>query len=433
MKNKTGGVPGNNSLDLEKEVITLEKHEIPTHYYNVLADLPFELEPPTGDLSVLGKIFPKEILKQEMSKERFTKIPEEVRELYALNGRPTPLQRARKLEKAIGTSCKIYFKREDTNTTGSHKSNTAFPQAYYAKQEGYKNITTETGAGQWGSALALACMHFGLNLRVFMVKCSYEQKPNRKTIMHFYNAEVFPSPSNETKIGKEMQEKFPNTGGSLGMAIAEAVEEAKEREDTVYSLGSVLNHVLMHQTIIGQETKKQLEKVGEEADIVIGCVGGGSNFGGIALPFIPDKLAGKEIEIIGVEPSEVPSMTKGEYKYDYGDTGKQTPLMKMHTLGSDYVPAPIYAGGLRYHGVAPLISALLEHKLVRAESYSQEECFAAAKLFAQTESIIPAPESSHAIKAAIEAAKRNKNKTIVFNLSGHGLLVLANYSKALGL
>jgi tryptophan synthase beta chain len=411
----------------------LEKDEIPTHFYNVLADLPFQLDPPQGDLSVLPKIFPKEILKQEMSRDKFIPIPEEVRELYALTGRPTPLQRAEKLEKAIGTSCKIYFKREDTNVTGSHKSNTAFAQAYYAAQEGYKNITTETGAGQWGSALSLACNHFGLNLKVFMVKCSYEQKPNRKTIMHFYNADVTPSPSSETKIGKQMQKDFPNTSGSLGMAIAEAVEIAKEREDTVYSLGSVLNHVLMHQTVIGQEVKKQLEKVGEKADIVIGCVGGGSNFGGIALPFIPDVIKGEKVEIIGVEPAEVPSMTKGEYKYDYGDTGKQTPLMKMHTLGSDFIPAPIYAGGLRYHGVAPIVSALLEHKLMRAESYSQEECFKAAKLFAETESIIPAPESSHAIKAAIEAAKRNENKTIVFNLSGHGLLDLANYSKALNL
>jgi len=411
----------------------LEKDEIPTHYYNVLADLPFKLDPPKGDLEILTKIFPKEILKQEMSTERFIKIPKEVRELYALNGRPTPLQRAEKLEKAIGTTCKIYFKREDTNTTGSHKQNTALAQAYYIAKEGYKNVTTETGAGQWGSALALACKHFGLNLQVFMVKCSYEQKPNRKTVMNMYNANVIASPSNQTKIGKEMQQKYPNTPGSLGMAIAEAIEVAKENEDTVYSLGSVLNHVLMHQTIIGQEVKKQLEKIGEKADVLIGCVGGGSNFAGIALPFIPDKLNGAEIEIIGVEPSEVPSMTKGKYEYDYGDTGKQTPLMKMYTLGSEFVPQAIYSGGLRYHGVAPIISALLEHKIITAESYSQKECFEAARLFAQTESIIPAPESSHAIKSAIEAAKRLKNKTIIFNLSGHGMLDLNAYEKVLGL
>jgi tryptophan synthase beta chain len=423
--------PGNS--EISKKVIMLEKDEIPTHYYNVLADLPFQLDPPQGDLSVLGKIFPKEILKQEMSNERYIEIPKEVREIYAKIGRVTPLQRADNLEKALKTNCKIFFKREDTTLQGSHKINTALAQAYYIKQAGYKNVTTETGAGQWGSALSLACKLFDLNCTVYQVKCSYEQKPARRTIMKLYGAKVIASPSDTTKIGKEMQKKFPNTPGSLGMAIAEAVEVAKEREDTVYSLGSVLNHVLMHQTVIGQETKKQLEKIGESADIVIGCVGGGSNFGGIALPFIPDKLAGKEIEIIGVEPREVPSMTKGEYKYDYGDTGKQTPLLKMHTLGSDFVPEAIYAGGLRYHGVAPIISALIEHKLVKAESYSQEECFLAAKLFAETEGIIAAPESSHALKSAIEHAKKNNGKTIVFNLSGNGVLDLAAYEKVLGL
>jgi len=411
----------------------LEKDEIPTHYYNVLADLPFQLDPPKENLEVLGKIFPKEILKQEMSTEKYIKIPEKVRELYALTGRPTPLQRAEKLEKALGTNCKIYFKREDTNVTGSHKSNTAFAQAYYIAQEGFTHVATETGAGQWGAALALACNHFGLALDVFQVRCSYEQKPYRKSVIHMYGANILPSPSDTTKVGKEMQKKYPNTSGSLGMAIAEAIEVAKGREDTVYSLGSVLNHVLLHQTVIGQETKKQLAKVGEKADIVIGCVGGGSNFGGIALPFVPDKLAGEEIELVGVEPSEVPSMTKGEYRYDYGDTAQQTPMLKMHTLGSEFVPEAIYAGGLRYHGVAPIISALIEHGLARAESYSQKECFEAAKLFAQCESIIPAPESSHAIKAAIEAAKKNNNKTIVFNLSGHGLLDMGAYEKVLGL
>jgi len=282
--------------------------------------------------------------------------------------------------------------------------------------------------------LALACRHFGLNLKVFMVRCSYEQKPLRKTVMKMYGAKVVQSPSEDTKAGKEMRKKFPGTPGSLGMAIAEAIEVAKEKADTVYSLGSVLNHVLMHQTVIGQETKKQLEKAGEKADVVIGCVGGGSNFGGIALPFIPDKLKGRPgLEIIGVEPKEVPSMTKGEYRYDYGDTAKQTPMLKMRTLGHDFVPQPIYAGGLRYHGLAPIISALLDKGLVRAEAYGQKECFEAAKLFAQCESIIPAPESSHAVKAAIEAAKRLKGKTIVFNLSGHGLLDLGSYEKALGL
>jgi len=417
---------------INKNVVMLSKEEIPTHYYNVLADLPFKLDPPTGDLSILGKIFPKEILEQEMSSEKYVPIPDEVRELYAKIGRPTPLQRANNLEKALGTNCKIFFKREDTTLQGSHKINTALAQAYYIKKAGYKNVTTETGAGQWGSALSLACKLFDLNCTVYQVKCSYEQKPARRTIMKLYGAKVIASPSDTTKIGKSMQEKFPNTPGSLGMAIAEAVEIAKEKEDTVYSLGSVLNHVLMHQTIIGQETKIQLEKIGEKADVVIGCVGGGSNFGGIALPFIPDKISGKEIEIIGVEPKEVPSMTKGEYKYDYGDTGKQTPLLKMHTLGSDFVPQAIYAGGLRYHGVAPIISALIENNLVKAESYGQEECFKAAKLFAETEGIIVAPESSHALKAAIEHAKKNNEKTIVFNLSGNGVLDLSSYEKVLG-
>lgn len=411
----------------------LEKDEIPTHYYNVVADLPFELAPPKGDMSVMGKIFSKSILEQEMSKERYIKIPEEVRELYAKTGRPTPLQRAENLEKAIGTNCKIYFKREDTNVTGSHKSNTAFPQAYYIAKDGYKKVTTETGAGQWGTALALAGKHFGLDVMVYMVRCSYEQKPFRKTMIQMYGAKILPSPSTTTKVGREFLAKDPNTSGSLGMAIAEAIEVAKENEDTVYSLGSVLNHVLMHQTIIGQEVKKQLEKAGEKADVIIGCVGGGSNFAGIALPFVPDVLKGEKIELIGVEPKEVPSMTKGEYRYDYGDSAKQTPLMKMHTLGCEFVPQSIYAGGLRYHGTAPLLSALIDKGIVKAESYGQQECFEAAKLFAETESIIAAPESSHAIKAAIERAKRNDGKTIIFNLSGHGLLDLTSYQKVLGL
>ena len=410
----------------------LEKDEMPTHYYNVLADLPFQLDPPQKNLETLGKIFPKSILEQEMTTERFVKIPDEVRELYAKTGRPTPLQRASKLESAIGTNCKIYFKREDTNVTGSHKSNTAFPQAYYIAKDGFKKVTTETGAGQWGSALALACAHFGLELEVYMVKCSYDLKPTRKTLMNLYGANVFSSPTNKTKAGKTFLTKDPNTSGSLGMAIAEAIEVAKENEDTVYSLGSVLNHVLMHQTIIGQEVKAQLGKVGEKADIIIGCFGGGSNFGGIALPFVKNKLDGEQIELVAVEPKEVPTLTKGEYRYDYGDTAHQTPMLKMHTLGNEFVPQAIYAGGLRYHGAAPIISALLEHKLITAESFGQEECFEAAKLFASTESIVVAPESSHALKCAIERAKRNDGKTIVFNLSGHGMLDLNAYQKVFG-
>ncbi|MFA6064562.1 MAG: TrpB-like pyridoxal phosphate-dependent enzyme [archaeon] len=419
--------------ELSKKVIMLTKEEIPTHYYNVLADLPFPLPMPQGDLEILGKIFPQEILGQEMSQEKFIPIPDEVREIYAKIGRPTPLQRADRLEKALGTNCKIFFKREDTTLQGSHKINTALAQAYYIKKAGYKNVTTETGAGQWGCALSLASKFFGLNCTVYQVKCSYEQKPARRTIMKLFGAKVIASPSDTTKIGREMQKKFPNTSGSLGMAIAEAVEVAKEREDTVYSLGSVLNHVLLHQTIIGQEVKKQLEKIGEKADVIIACVGGGSNFGGIAFPFIPDVLKGEKIEIIAVEPSEVPSMTKGEYKFDYGDTGKQTPLLKMYTLGADYVPEAIYAGGLRYHGMSPIVSLLFDHKLIKAVSHTQKECFEAAKLFAETEGIIAAPESSHALKEAIEQAKKNNGKTIVFNLSGNGILDLSAYEKVLEL
>jgi len=429
MENKRRDLTGSK---LGEKVIMLDKDEMPTHYYNVVADLPFELAPPKENLETLAKIFPKSILQQEMSKERFIKIPEEVRELYAKTGRPTPLQRANKLEKVLGTNCKIYFKREDTNVTGSHKSNTAFAQAYYIAKDGFTKVTTETGAGQWGSALALACAHFGLDLEVFMVKCSYDLKPMRKTLMNLYGADVFASPSTQTKVGKGFLKKYPNTSGSLGMAIAEAIEIAKDDKDTVYSLGSVLNHVLMHQTVIGQEVKKQLGKVGEKADVIIGCFGGGSNFGGIALPFVKDKLDGDKVELVAVEPKEVPTLTKGEFRYDYGDTAHQTPMLKMHTLGNEFVPEAIYAGGLRYHGAAPIISALVDHGIVNAESFCQQECFEAAKLFAKTESVVIAPESSHALKCAIERAKRNDGKTIVFNLSGHGMLDLNAYQKVFG-
>lgn len=413
--------------------MTLEKDELPKHYYNVLADINFELDPPKENLELLGKIFSKSILKQETTKERFVKIPEKVRELYARTGRPTPLQRAKKLEKALNTNCKIFFKREDCNLMGSHKSNTAFAQSYYIAKDGFKKVTTETGAGQWGSALALACSQFGLELDVYQVKCTYAQKPARRTLMKLYGANIFPSPSNNTRIGKKLNKDFPKTSGSLGMAISEAISVAKEREDTVYSLGSVLNHVLMHQTIIGLETKKQLKKISENADVIIGCVGGGSNFAGIALPFVKDKIKNKKIELIAVEPKEVPSMTKGEYIYDYGDTSKQTPMMKMFSLGCEFVPKKIYAGGLRYHGMSPIISALKKNNLVYSVAYDQKECFEAAKLFIETEGLIVAPETSHAIKAVIERAKKNDNKTIVFCLSGHGFLDLGAYEKVLGL
>ncbi len=420
---------------MENEIV-LEKEEIPKQYYNILADLPKPLPPPKGDLGILPKIFAKELLKQEMSKERFIKIPKEVREAYSKIGRPSPLYRAKGLEKALGTPAKIFYKREDVSFTGSHKPNTAIAQAYYIAKEGFENVTTETGAGQWGSALSLASMFFGLKCRVFMVKCSYEQKPYRKYIMNMYGADVIASPSSTTEAGKAALKKDPNSSGSLAMAISEAIEVAKSDPKTVYSLGSVLNHVLLHQTVIGQELKKQFAKAGLEPDTLIGCVGGGSNFAGFSYPYMPEIIKGNGPKAIAVEPTEVPTLTKGEYKYDYGDDAKQTPLLKMHTLGSDFVPDPIYAGGLRYHGDAPSLCLLKDLGFIKAESYSQQDCFDAAKLFTKTEGIIPAPESAHAIKStichALQAKKDNEEKVIAFNLSGHGLIDMEGYAKVLG-
>lgn len=418
-----------------KNEITLKKEEIPKNYYNILPDLPKALPKPKGDVSILPKIFAESLLKQENSKKRFIKIPKEVRQIYSKIGRPTPLYRADRLEEALNTKARIYFKREDTTFTGSHKLNTALAQAYFIAKDGYKKVTTETGAGQWGSALSLACMFFDLKCKVYMVKCSYEQKPYRKYVMKMYNASVTPSPSKETKIGQEFLKKKPKTSGTLGMAIAEAIEKAKNDDQTVYSLGSVLNHVLLHQTVIGQEVKKQLKIVNETPDVLIGCVGGGSNFAGFTYPFMKDIIEGKSnAKVVAVEPKEVPTLTKAPYRYDYGDEGKQTPLLKMNSLGHDFAPDPIYAGGLRYHGDAPSLCLLNEEGLIDAESYDQKECFKAAKLFTKTEGIIPAPESSHAIKSAIKHAKdAKKEKTIVFNLSGHGLLDLEGYSKVLNL
>ncbi|MDO8625591.1 MAG: TrpB-like pyridoxal phosphate-dependent enzyme [Candidatus Diapherotrites archaeon] len=423
---------------MNKDEIVLPKEDIPKQFYNIAADLPVPLPPPMGDLSILGKIFPKEILRQEMSTERFIPIPEQVRELYSKIGRPTPLYRARRLEKALNTPAHIYFKREDTTFSGSHKLNTALAQAYYIAQEGFEHVTTETGAGQWGSALALASMFFGLECKVYMVRCSFDQKPYRKHIMAMYGAQVVSSPSTGTAAGRAILEKDPDCTGSLGIAISEAIEEAAQDPTTVYSLGSVLNHVLLHQTVLGQETQKQFEIAGEDPDFLIGCVGGGSNFSGFTFPFLRDVFAKRsDTRMIGVEPVEVPSMTKGEYRYDYGDTAKQTPLMKMHTLGCEYIPDPIYAGGLRYHGVAPLVSLLKERGFIEAEAYSQAECFEAARLFAKTEGIISAPESAHAIRStivhAMEAKKTGEKKVIAFNLSGHGLLDMDGYAKVLGL
>lgn len=417
--------------------ITLDEREIPKKYYNILPDLPTPMEPPLhpGTKQPIGPqdlapIFPMELIKQEVSSERFIEIPDEVRKMYSMF-RPTPLYRALELERALDTPAHIYYKYEGVSPAGSHKLNTALAQAYYNKQAGIKRMATETGAGQWGSALALACKMFGLQCKVYMVRVSYEQKPYRRSMIQTWGSEVVPSPSNDTKAGRDALAKNPNSTGSLGLAISEAVEDAASREDTNYSLGSVLNHVLLHQTVIGQEAKKQMDKAGEYPDIVIGCVGGGSNFGGIMLPFMRDKIRGKKLRAIAVEPSSCASLTKGEYRYDFGDVAKMTPLLPMYTLGNEFMPPAIHAGGLRYHGMAPIISRLYLDKLIEAQAYGQVEVFDAAVLFARTEGIIPAPESAHAIKSAVEEAKKakleGKKKVILFNLSGHGHFDMSAY------
>jgi tryptophan synthase beta chain len=416
----------------------LTEDQMPTSWYNVAADLPFPLAPPLHpgtkqplDPSALEAIFPKSLIAQEISQERWISIPPEVQEILRL-WRPTPLRRARRLEHALKTTCKIYYKDESASPTGSHKTNTAVPQAYYNKMAGIKHLTTETGAGQWGTALSFATNVFGLSCKIYMVKVSYQQKPFRKSLMHIWGANVIPSPSDKTNSGRAILAKDPHCPGSLGIAISEAVEEAAQRSDTNYSLGSVLNHVLLHQTVIGLEAKQQLESAGDQADYVIGCVGGGSNFGGLAFPFIPDKLKRKDLTIIGVEPSACPTLTKGVFAYDFGDTSMLTPLIKMHTLGHTFIPPGIHAGGLRYHGCSPLVSALLDQKLMEARAVPQTQAFEAAVLFAKAEGIVPAPESSHAVKVAIDIARSEKKpKTIVFNLSGHGFLDLASYDKYL--
>jgi tryptophan synthase beta chain len=422
---------------MDKKII-LGEEDIPQNYYNLAADMPFEIEPPLNpstkkplDPKELEAIFCKSIIEQEISKERFIKIPEEVRDVYRIY-RPTPLVRADRLEKFLKTNCKIYFKNESTSPVGSHKLNTAIAQAYYNKKDKVKFLTTETGAGQWGSALSFACNLFDMGCKVYMVKCSYEQKPFRKSVMNMFGAEVFASPSKETESGKNILKENPNCSGSLGIAISEAVEEAAKSNNTKkYALGSVLNHVLLHQTIIGQEAIKQLDSINEKADTIIGCVGGGSNFAGLCFPFLKDKLTGtgkyKNIQAIAVEPESCPSLTRGKYGYDFGDTAGLTPLLKMYSLGSSFIPPAIHAAGLRYHGMAPLICKLYEKGYIQARAYKQSEVFEAAILFARTEGIIPAVESSHAIKAAIDEAKKNDGKTIVFNLSGHGFLDLTSY------
>uniref|UniRef100_A0A7C4B9Y1 Tryptophan synthase beta chain n=1 Tax=Thermofilum pendens TaxID=2269 RepID=A0A7C4B9Y1_THEPE len=420
----------------------LSEDELPREWYNIVPDLPEPLPPPLSPATreplspeAFERLFPRELVRQELSAERFIPIPEELLEVYRL-WRPTPLVRAKRLERALRTPARIYYKYEGVSPPGSHKPNTAVAQAYYNAKEGVGRLTTETGAGQWGSALAFATNIFGLKCTVYMVRASYEQKPYRRVLMHLWGAEVVPSPSPRTGSGRRILEQDPNHPGSLGIAISEAIEDAVSHEGTKYSLGSVLNHVLLHQTIIGLEAVKQMEAAGDFPDYVVGCVGGGSNFAGLAYPFYYLKISGKapkDTRFIAVEPTACPSMTKGVYTYDFGDTARLTPLLKMYTLGHDYVPPPIHAGGLRYHGAAPTLSLLVKHGLFESVAYNQVEVFEAATLFARTEGFVPAPESAHAVKAvidlALEARRRNEEVIILFNLSGHGLLDLQAYQE----
>jgi tryptophan synthase beta chain len=418
--------------------ILLDEQEMPTRWYNILADLPFPPSPPLHPATRqpigpadLAPLFPMELIKQEVSQDRFIDIPRPVQDIYRL-WRPTPLLRARRLEKVLNTTARIYYKYEGVSPAGSHKPNTAVAQAFYNKAEGTKRLSTETGAGQWGSALAFAAKVFELECMIYMVRISYEQKPYRKSMMHVWGADVVPSPSPLTAAGRKIREQDPDSPGSLGIAISEAVEDAASREDTKYSLGSVLNHVLLHQTIIGEEAMLQMERAGAMPDLVVGCVGGGSNFSGLALPFVRERLkSGRKTRFLAVEPDASPSITKGKYTYDFGDAVGMTPLVKMHTLGHTFVPASIHAGGLRYHGMAPLVSGLVEHGIIEAVAYPQKTVFEAAVQFARAEGTIPAPESAHAIRAVIDEAIRareaGESPTILFNLSGHGLLDLGAY------
>ncbi|MBL6995398.1 TrpB-like pyridoxal phosphate-dependent enzyme [Desulfobacula sp.] len=415
----------------------LSDQDMPRQWYNIMADLPNGMEPPlhpgTGQPcgpEDLAPIFPMNLIEQEVSTQRWIDIPEEVLDKYAI-WRPSPLYRAYNLEKALDTPAKIYFKNEGVSPAGSHKPNTAIAQAYYNKVAGTKKITTETGAGQWGSALSMCCSFFGIECKVFMVKISYNQKPYRRLMMETWGANCTASPSNETAAGRSILEKYPDSPGSLGMAISEAVEAAVGDENTKYALGSVLNHVMIHQSIIGLEAKKQMEMAGDYPDVIIGSAGGGSNFAGLSFPFAHDKINGKEIDIIAVEPSSCPTLTRGPFAYDFGDTVQMTPLLPMHTLGHNFVPAPIHAGGLRYHGMAPLVSQLVMDGIVRAESIHQLETFKAGMTFARSEGYISAPECNHAvamtIREALKAKEEGKEKTILFNWSGHGLVDLAAY------
>lgn len=417
----------------------LPEKDMPTSWYNILPDLPEPLppilHPATHEPTILPPpLFPAALNDQEFSKEHFIEIPDEVLDVYRMY-RPTPLIRAFRLEKALGTPAQIFYKYEGVSPAGSHKLNTAIAQAYYNKKAGIKRIATETGAGQWGSALALACQYMGLECKVYMVKVSYNQKPYRRIMMETWGAKVIPSPSTDTNFGKQVLAEDPNCPGSLGIAISEACEDAFSRDDTSYSLGSVLNHVILHQSIIGLETKKQLEMADVEADIVIGCVGGGSNFGGLAVPFVKDKMKGKKIELIAVEPTACPSMTRGPLAWDLGDVAGMAPIVMMYTLGHSFIPSPIHAGGLRYHGMSPLVSHLNKLKLISARAVNQKATFESAIQFARTEGIIPAPEPAHAIKVTIDEALKCKEsgqkKVIVLGLSGHGHFDLGAYEQFL--
>ena len=414
--------------------INLPQSEMPKAWYNALPDLPTPLAPPLDPATqkpltpqALEPIFAKALIEQEMSPERWIPIPEPVLDVYRLY-RPTPLVRAKRLEEAIGSKCRIYYKNESVSPAGSHKPNTSIPQVYYNKREGVRRLSTETGAGQWGTALSFACSQFDMVCTVYMVKVSFEQKPYRKILINTYGGEIFASPSMQTETGRAMLAKDPDCKGSLGLAISEAVEDAATHADTNYTLGSVLNHVLLHQSIVGLETEQQLKMIGEKPDYLVACVGGGSNFGGLVLPFLPRKLSGENITFVAAEPKACPTLTRGAYRYDYGDMARLTPLMMMHTLGHAFMPAPIHAGGLRYHGDAPIVCNLMAEGLVDARAYYQKDCFEAAQLFLKTEGFLPAPETSHAILSAIDVAKTAKpGSTIVFLYSGHGMLDLGSY------
>jgi len=425
---------------MEVRKVYLSEDEMPRKWYNILADI--KMNPPLGpDGNPIGPesltpIFPMPLIEQEVSSERWIDIPEEVLAILRI-WRPSPLIRAVNLEKALDTPARIYYKYEGVSPPGSHKPNTAVAQAYYNKISGIERITTETGAGQWGSALSFACSQFGIECKVYMVRISFDQKPYRKSMMEAWGGNCVASPSTETKAGRDALELNPDTPGSLGIAISEAIEAAVSDESgkTKYSLGSVLNHVMMHQTIIGLEAKKQMDKIGEYPDIVIGCAGGGSNFAGIAFPFVHDKLNGKDIEIYPVEPAACPTLTKGPFVYDHGDTSKYTPLLPMYSLGHAFVPPPFHAGGLRYHGMAPTVSQLANEGLIEPKAVTQLEAYDAGMLLTKTEGVIPAPETNHALASVVDEAKKakeeGKEKVILFNWSGHGLIDLSAYNKYL--